>query len=62
MRSPKIEFILAQHPWMENDCLFSDIILPTNTHLEVEDIVTNIRQGTQITTSPLRMKSPHNKI
>jgi molybdopterin guanine dinucleotide-containing S/N-oxide reductase-like protein len=38
MRDPKIEFILAQHPWLENDCLFADIILPANTKLEEEDI------------------------
>ncbi len=37
-RSPKIEFILAQHPWLENDCLFADIILPVSTKLEEEDI------------------------
>jgi molybdopterin guanine dinucleotide-containing S/N-oxide reductase-like protein len=37
-RHPKIEFILTQHPWMENDCLFADIILPVNTKLEEEDI------------------------
>lgn len=48
LRNPKIEFILSQHPWLENDCLFSDIILPSNTHMEVDDIVTNIRMGTQI--------------
>jgi trimethylamine-N-oxide reductase (cytochrome c) len=46
-RDPKIEFILAQHPWLENDCLYADIILPTNTNMEVDDIVTNTRQGTQ---------------
>ena len=44
-RSPKIEFIVAQHPWLENECLYADIILPANTTLEVEDIVTNTRQG-----------------
>jgi molybdopterin guanine dinucleotide-containing S/N-oxide reductase-like protein len=38
IRSPKIEFTLAQHPWLENDCLFADIILPANTKLEEEDI------------------------
>jgi trimethylamine-N-oxide reductase (cytochrome c) len=38
LRSPKIEFILAQHPWMENDCQFADIILPANTKFEEEDI------------------------
>ena len=36
--SPKIECIVAQHPWLENDTVFADIILPTNTKLEEEDI------------------------
>jgi len=43
MRSPKIECIVAQHPWLENDCLLADIILPSNTTMEVEDIMTNTR-------------------
>jgi molybdopterin guanine dinucleotide-containing S/N-oxide reductase-like protein len=38
-RSPKIEFVVAQHPWLENDCLIADIILPANTTLEVDDLV-----------------------
>jgi molybdopterin guanine dinucleotide-containing S/N-oxide reductase-like protein len=46
-RSPKIEFILVQHPWLENDTLYADIILPTNTQMEVDDIVTHTRQGVQ---------------
>ena len=41
-RSPKIECIVAQHPWLENDCLFADIILPANTTFEVDDIVLNM--------------------
>ncbi len=45
LRSPKIEFILAQHPWLENDCLFSDIILPSNTKFEEEDIGTDLASG-----------------
>ena len=45
MRSPKIECIVAQHPWLENDCLMADIILPGNTTFEVEDIVPNTRVG-----------------
>jgi trimethylamine-N-oxide reductase (cytochrome c) len=45
MRNPKIEFVLAQHPWLENDTLFSDIILPVNTTLEVDDISPCIREG-----------------
>ena len=43
-RNPKVECIVAQHPWLENDCLFADIILPANTTFEVEDIVTNVRE------------------
>ena len=37
-RSPKIECFVVQHPWLENDCVFADIILPVNTKLEEEDI------------------------
>ncbi|MBP1706378.1 MAG: molybdopterin oxidoreductase [Chloroflexi bacterium] len=37
-RSPKIECIVVQHPWMENDTVMADIILPTNTKFEEEDI------------------------
>jgi molybdopterin guanine dinucleotide-containing S/N-oxide reductase-like protein len=44
-RSPKIEFILAQHPWLENDCQFADVILPANTKFEVEDIGVDIFSG-----------------
>jgi anaerobic selenocysteine-containing dehydrogenase len=38
LRSPKVEFILAQHPWLENDCLFADLILPVSTKFEEDDI------------------------
>jgi len=37
-RSPQIEFVMAQHPWIENDCEFADIILPATTKFETEDI------------------------
>jgi anaerobic selenocysteine-containing dehydrogenase len=33
-----IEFFMAQHPWLENDCLFADLILPVNTKFEEDDI------------------------
>jgi molybdopterin guanine dinucleotide-containing S/N-oxide reductase-like protein len=46
-RSPKIEFILMQHPWMENDCFMADIILPISTIYEMDDIITNSAQGVQ---------------
>jgi trimethylamine-N-oxide reductase (cytochrome c) len=45
MKDDSIECVVAQHPWLENDCLYADIILPANTTLEVEDIVTTVRQG-----------------
>ncbi len=38
LRSEQLEFILVQHPWMENDCFFADIILPVNTMFEEKDI------------------------
>ena len=44
-RTPKIEFFLAQHPWMENDCLFADLILPANTKYEDNDIGTDTFSG-----------------
>ncbi len=45
LRSPKIEFILAQHPWLENDCLFADIILPVSTKFEEQDIGSDRSSG-----------------
>jgi anaerobic selenocysteine-containing dehydrogenase len=45
LRSPKIEFILAQHPWMENDCLLADLILPVSTKFEQEDISNDNMSG-----------------
>ena len=47
MRNPEIETIIAQHPWLENDCLYADILLPAATHMELDDILTNIRGGVQ---------------
>ena len=37
-RSPKIECFVVQHPWLENDTVFADIILPINTKVEEEDL------------------------
>jgi molybdopterin guanine dinucleotide-containing S/N-oxide reductase-like protein len=45
LRSPKIEFIMAQHPWMENDCLFADVILPVSTKFELDDIGVDFYSG-----------------
>ncbi len=38
---PSIEFFVAQHQWMENDCLFADVILPVSTKFEEDDIGTD---------------------
>jgi len=45
LQSPKIEFILAQHPWLENDVQFADIVLPDNTKFEVDDIGVEVGSG-----------------
>jgi molybdopterin guanine dinucleotide-containing S/N-oxide reductase-like protein len=45
MRHPDIEFIFCQHPWLENDALFADILLPVNTIMEEEDISNDIEGG-----------------
>ncbi|MFC1901337.1 molybdopterin-dependent oxidoreductase [Chloroflexota bacterium] len=41
IRSPKIEFFLVNHPWLENDTVYADIVLPSNTKMEEEDIGTD---------------------
>lgn len=45
LRSEKMEFVLYQHPWLENDCLFGDIILPSCTIYEVTDLGSDNDQG-----------------
>jgi len=45
MRHPDIEFIFCQHPWLENDALLADVILPVNTKFEEEDIGNDIESG-----------------
>ncbi|MBN2063012.1 MAG: molybdopterin-dependent oxidoreductase [Deltaproteobacteria bacterium] len=57
LRSPKIECIVAQHPWLENDCLLADIILPSNTTFEVSDIMPNMRQGMPCTSVTLQKQA-----
>ena len=39
--NPKIETIVIQHQWMENDCSFADLLLPINTKFEEDDIGTD---------------------
>ena len=45
LRSDDIETVVAQHPWMENDCYLADIILPVATKFEMEDICEDINAG-----------------
>lgn len=45
LHSPEIEFVLIQHPWLENDCLYADIILPINTKFEESDIAVDSSNG-----------------
>ena len=45
VRHPDIEFYMVQHPWIENDALFADLILPVNTKLEEDDIGTDAYSG-----------------
>ncbi len=45
MRSPDIETVVAQHPWLENDCYFADLILPVATKHEIADIGNDMSSG-----------------
>ncbi|MDR2487853.1 MAG: molybdopterin-dependent oxidoreductase [Clostridiales Family XIII bacterium] len=45
LRSEKIECVVAQHPWLENDCYLADIILPVATKFEMEDICEDFNGG-----------------
>ena len=56
-RSSSVECIVAQHPWLENDCLMADIILPSNTTFEVEDIVPNSRPNTEFLSVALQRQA-----
>lgn len=38
-RDPKVEFIVAIHPWLENDALYADLVLPAQTIFEHEDLI-----------------------
>ncbi|MCE5253320.1 MAG: molybdopterin-dependent oxidoreductase, partial [Actinomycetia bacterium] len=45
LQQPSIECIVAQHPWLENDCLMADIILPVTTRFEMLDIGNDLGSG-----------------
>ncbi|MCL1895993.1 MAG: molybdopterin-dependent oxidoreductase [Clostridiales bacterium] len=45
LQSEEIEFVVAQHPWLENDCYMADLILPVQTKFEMEDISDDLTSG-----------------
>ncbi|MCL2110774.1 MAG: molybdopterin-dependent oxidoreductase [Clostridiales bacterium] len=45
LQSDEIEFVVAQHPWLENDCYLADLILPVQTKFEMEDICDDATSG-----------------
>ena len=47
-RDPEIETFVVQHPWMENDCYFADILLPVCTKHEMHDIGNDMSSGTYV--------------
>ena len=44
-RHESIECIVAQHPWMENDCCFADLIFPVVTKHEMHDLCNDASSG-----------------
>ena len=40
-----IECIVAQHPWLENDCYFADIIFPVATKHEMHELGNDLSSG-----------------
>jgi trimethylamine-N-oxide reductase (cytochrome c) len=45
VQSEDIECIVAQHPWLENDCYIADIVLPVATKFELEDLNDDASSG-----------------
>jgi trimethylamine-N-oxide reductase (cytochrome c) len=47
-RHERVEFVLMQHPWMENDMTMADILLPVNTIYETDDIQIDLFSGDMV--------------
>jgi len=45
MQSPELECVVTQQPWLENDCYFSDLVLPVSTKHEMVDICDDPSSG-----------------
>lgn len=39
MRNPKMECVITNHQWLENDSLFADLVLPVSCTAEEDDVV-----------------------
>jgi len=46
LQSEAIECVVAQHQWLENDCILADIILPVTTKYEQDDLQEEATGGT----------------
>jgi len=44
-RDESIECIVAQHPWLENDCCFADLVFPVATKHEMDDLANDHSSG-----------------
>lgn len=47
-RSERIDFILCQHPWLENDMIYADMLLPVNTVYQGNDINIDVFGGDMV--------------
>lgn len=45
LRHESIELVVVNHPWMENDTMMADIILPVSTMMECKDIGNDLMSG-----------------
>lgn len=41
----RFDFVMFQHPWLENDMIYGDLLLPVNTVYETDDINIDIFSG-----------------
>jgi trimethylamine-N-oxide reductase (cytochrome c) len=47
-RNPRVDFIMCQHPWFENDMIYSDLLLPVNTVYQTNDINVDVFGGDMV--------------
>ncbi|MCL2826420.1 MAG: molybdopterin-dependent oxidoreductase, partial [Eggerthellaceae bacterium] len=57
LRSPKIEAFFVSAPWFDRDCRMADLVLPTTTMYEREDLTEPARVGKYIPASYVGLRS-----